>query len=187
MAKPLPPNRTRELLERLEEIQTVEGLPPQDAADYLIFETLVRTGMRTEEAIRMKASYIDRAGTISVRACKGSDDHDVPVPVAFARRLAGHLHTHGTLLGHRCRDASVATAKAYLRALWGRKKVILGVPSEYSLHSLRGAFALLVYVDTKDILLIKELLGHREIKSTMAYVRMSQVHLNRKAILKAVG
>jgi len=42
-----------------------------------------------------------------------------------------------------------------------------GVP--YRFHSLRHTFAMRVYARTKDLLLVKKLLGHRSINSTLVY------------------
>lgn len=51
----------------------------------------------------------------------------------------------------------------------------------YTTHTLRHTFATYMYKETKDILLLKEILGHESIKSTEIYT-----HLENEALRKAV-
>jgi integrase/recombinase XerC len=46
-------------------------------------------------------------------------------------------------------------------------------PSGKKFHSLRHTFALMLYDKTKDILLLKRALGHRNINNTMVYANFA--------------
>jgi integrase len=192
MAKNMDSDTARCLLARLVTVQSRSDLRPELIGDFLVFEALLRTGMRTCELLKLTPQRINRETRyIKVLAAKGSTNHDVPVDGEFLDRLLAHLRRYGTMLGHRSGDTSHECQKVYLRRLWSQRRVTLGTDpaefSEYSLHSLRSGFALLVYDSTKDVLLTKQLLGHKSITSTMHYVEAARISQNKDAILKAVG
>jgi integrase/recombinase XerD len=179
MAKPLMPNKARKVISQLEK------LSPDP--DYLLIETLIRTGMRTEELIRLRPSQIDaETGTISVKAVKRGLNHETPVTKEFARRLLRHLEAHGSALGHWSGAQLLSSKKARLRQLWAVRRRSLGLDG-YGLHSLRGAFAMLILDRTQDVMLVRHMLGHKSIQSTMHYLHLVSIEGRRGDVLRAVG
>jgi integrase len=158
-------------------------------ADFMVFESLLSAGMRTDELCRLTADGVDPVkGTIKVLAAKGSDDHEVPIDSKLAEALHAHLTAFQWALGHRSRASDLDSRKRQLRALWSRVSVRLGLAGQgYSLHSLRSAFAMLILERTGNAFLVQQLLGHRSIASTMSYVRMSQIEAKRGDILAALA
>ena len=45
------------------------------------------------------------------------------------------------------------------------------IPEEKTLHSLRHTFALRCLIETNNIVFVKDLLGHQDIKTTMIYTK----------------
>lgn len=168
MAKPMEPTVSRKLLTIL-----------QARSDLLPLEVLLRTGIRSHE-LRSLAIFETH---VEVTAAKGSNDHIVPITDELYARLTIHWALFLTQTQNRCHGSF----KALLREMWGKLRQEHPFLKPYSLHSLRGAFALLMYQETKDPLLCQELLGHRSIQSTMVYVSQARIHDNRDKILKAVG
>jgi site-specific recombinase XerD len=46
----------------------------------------------------------------------------------------------------------------------------------YTLHSVRHGFALEIYRNTKDLMLVATLLGHKHLDATAVYVRLASVY-----------
>ena len=61
------------------------------------------------------------------------------------------------------------------------KKALKELGYKGSVHTLRHTAASLMYQETKDILLVKEFLGHKSIEATQIYM-----HLNNEQIKNAV-
>lgn len=172
MAIPLPPSLFQPLLTLLAE-----------TTDLILLELLLRTGIRTHE-IRTVIVYSAQDGHyVLVKACKGSEDHHVPINDDFALRLG--MHFKSAL--ERYQGASHESFKRILRMKWDEFKSRHPVFKPYSLHSLRGGFALTVYKHERDPLLVQQLLGHRAITSTMAYLRQARIDQAKTSILRAVG
>jgi site-specific recombinase XerD len=55
----------------------------------------------------------------------------------------------------------------------------VGVPGQ-SAHSLRHLFATNLYNETKDIVLVREALGHRSIQTTLRYARKTEAEIAEK-------
>lgn len=172
---PINPSQAKALLAKLALIQD---------EDSLILETLIRTGVRSIEAVRMTAGDLDhKGGTLMVHAAKGSLDHIVHLEPMFARRLYKHLSAHGHILGHLTESIAINSRTRRLREIFDRNRSLF--PPKTSLHSLRAAFAILIYTKTKDIMLTKELLGHRSLNSTDAYVRTVRAFARRGDVLRS--
>lgn len=155
-----------------------------DKPDQLVLKTLMLTGMRSTELITLRAQDIDaNGGNVKVTACKGSRDRIIPVPVDFARALKAHMDKHGAILGYWTHSVSAASLTARLRDVMARNLSLF--PAGTHCHSLRAAFAILVYMQTKDILMIKDLLGHKALSSTEIYVRQANTFIRRPEVLKA--
>jgi integrase len=175
---PISPNQAKALL------NTLAHIDMRRTEDALVLETLIRTGVRSIEAVQMTANDLDpETGTLQVHAAKGSKDHLVPLPQTFAKRLHAHLTKYGTLIGYYTATKSLEDRTRRLRDIFARNRSLF--PPNTSLHSLRAAFAILIYTKTRDIMLTKDMLGHRSLNSTDAYVQIVRTFARRKDILKS--
>lgn len=151
----------------------------------LACEVLVRSGARTHELCQLTANSVDaKRGTLFITGAKGSNDRAVPVDadclLAFEQALLFKIMPW--------QEARLDTVKRNLRKYWAKLRIALLGPSfgNCSLHGLRASFAVRVYLDVgHDVLLIRELLGHRSIDSTMQYVRLTQAESKAPEILQA--
>ena len=153
--------------------------------DNTLLSILLRSGMRGEELVKVKPEDIDMGhGVLSIRAAKGSNDRVVPIKKSLLESFYNAINNGAV------KNTRPSSLKARLRVVLKRALFnSLGVGySHLSLHSLRASFAIALYNSMDhDILLVKELLGHRQIDSTMHYVNISRLNKNKTKILKAIG
>lgn len=124
---------------------------PDIRAVFVLF--VAYTGAR-----RIEISWVSKADvsddTVYVRGAKGSLDREIPIPeelVKAFRALPG--------------DKPFAKADATLDRWWNFFKP----KGTKGLHMLRHTMAIRLYKKTKDIRLVKYLLGHKSITNTMVY------------------
>ncbi|MCB1055428.1 MAG: tyrosine-type recombinase/integrase [Acidobacteria bacterium] len=165
----LPVILTREEVERI--LSATEGLLYQT-----LFMTLYATGLRLGEGRRLRVEDIDReAMRICVRDGKGGQDR----AVMLSPRLLYHLETYWW----RCRprpwlfarpgaDQPIATRSA--QRAFQRSVAAAGIEKKVSAHSLRHAFATHLLEQGTSLLYIQQLLGHRNLTSTMIYTRLTE-------------
>ncbi len=153
----------------------------------LFVEILIRTGMRSEELARFDASQDinEQKNTIFINAAKGSKNRIVPIEASLTRAI---------LTTFRCPildfvELSSPSFKRQLARKFDKLKLeILGIGySRVTLHGLRATFAQAVYEKCdNDILLVKDLLGHKKIDSTMVYVEALKFEQKFAKIKKAI-
>ena len=71
------------------------------------------------------------------------------------------------------RDPNKPVSSAFVRKHINAAELKLGWPHRFACHSFRHAFGSHFYEDTGDLLTLKELLGHRSLRSTVIYVTLS--------------
>lgn len=154
--------------------------------DCLMLNILIRTGMRGEELMRITYDDIDlRAQSLQIHAAKGSNDRVVPLKKSVLNALNDRLRDAPLFSG-----VKPSAIKKRLRISLKRImfKVLGQGYQDLSLHSLRASFALNIYSNAGfDLLLVKELLGHKKLESTMFYVNIERMNQAKTKILKAVG
>lgn len=146
----------------------------------LLIELIARSGMRTHEilAFQPQRDINISQGLLTVHGCKGSNTRKVPVPKFFLKDL------HGI-------DPSTikpSTLKRRLRHEWTiLRQQIFGFGAQgVSMHGLRASFAVAIYKATKDIMLVKDLLGHKSLSSTAYYINLVELDERRSEILTAL-
>lgn len=90
---------------------------------------------------------------------------------------------------HACIFQSNANKRMRKLFHWTRKRVAFRTQNQrikrIHLHSFRHWFGTMLYHNTKDIMLVKEKLGHRSITSTQIYVQLLQGHRKEEYVSKA--
>ena len=150
----------------------------------LLIETIVRTGARSLEVMLLTVADVDPSGWVNVPGVKGSKARRVPIPRSLAQMLYVTLNNSpawGLV------SSSQATALRLLRNHWDAIKYdALGVGVKVTLHGLRTTFAVGIYKNAgRDVLLVKELLGHKSINSTMVYVDIAQIEQRSREVMRA--
>ncbi|MBL8696383.1 MAG: tyrosine-type recombinase/integrase [Planctomycetes bacterium] len=137
--------------------------------DEALIELLLRTGIRIGSALALDVSDLDlESGEIVVRQAKGNRAQRVCLPPTLAGLLRMHLRgrSRGALFeGASGRRLGVRHAQRRIRHWF---TVALGAQAATA-HTFRRTFATQLYRATRDVLLVKEALGHAQVQSTLAY------------------
>ena len=158
------------------------GKGPVAARDRMLFILLLGSGIRVGSALALEVGDVDlERGELQLRRTKG----DVPTSVPLARSLRDHLRvfigerTGGPLFqGANGRALSARHVHRRLQ-LWCRRA---GIQHRVRPHDLRHSFAIRIYKQTRDLLLVQQALRHRSIASTTVYARTDD-----EAVRTAVG
>jgi site-specific recombinase XerD len=136
-----------------------------------IFTILKEHGLEAHELATVQRNDIDQErGIINVRGCKGHNSRTIKLNIKTADMLRIYLQRY---TGNNPFPNSHAMGEEW-RAT--RKKVArnLNQPelSKIPMRNLRHHFATQKYDQTKDILLVKALLGHKKLETTMFYTQL---------------
>lgn len=125
--------------------------------DVLIIKLGLATGARAQELLNITHNDLDiQNQTVHIRGLKSSDDREVPIELTLFNALIG-LPRHETIFN---------CSYSWLVKVWARYSK--GI-TEKSFKSLRHTVAINLYKKTKDLQLVKILLGHRNVMNTMVY------------------
>jgi site-specific recombinase XerD len=129
----------------------------------LFCEVLISTGMRREEALTLQPSQIDYTrNVIIVEKSKGKKIREIPM----TRRVREIMEELGPNM---FRGLTRATVSHKFHAV----ATAVGLPNGMKLHSLRHTFATILITRGYDIKVVKELLGHEDIRVTEVYAKVS--------------
>jgi len=153
-------------------------------------KVLARTGCRSQELLNLRLEHIDTVNSaVAIPAVKGSNCRIMPLSRNMLKTLWDALESTNGFTQYLGFD----NEQSALRELRRQFKLILFRALGYGFshlgpHSARASFAVNIYLSLdKDILLVKELLGHKAIGSTLVYVDMSRSMEKAKPIVKAIG
>lgn len=161
-----------------EEERLLEALRAADGAeaerDRVLIELMLATGVRLSSALALAVEDVDlERGTLLLREVKGGRQERV-ILGAQARQLLREFladRTSGPVF--RAKAGTRITARhAQRRFRHWREQA--GIQEAVTPHSLRHAFAMQLYRQTGDVLLVKSALGHRSITSTLVYAHASE-------------
>ena len=140
-----------------------------------LFMTLYATGLRIGEGCRLQVGDIDReAMRICVRGGKGGHDRAVLLSPRLLRRLEVYwwrCRPRPWLFSRRGADKPVPIRSA--QRAFQRSVAAAGVEKKASAHSLRHAFATHLLEQGASLRYIQQLLGHRNLTSTLIYTRLT--------------
>jgi len=153
--------------------EKIERVIARSSSKYaLVFRLLLECGMMPYELSQVKLRDIDlERGTLSVQGFKGHTSRIFKLKASTLDMLRVYLERYRE--NERLFPSSEAMQKA-----WTRVRDILTEklkdPSikAVNLYSLRHAYACKLYHQTRNILLVKEMLGHKKLETVMVYVRL---------------
>lgn len=134
-------------------------------------------GLRSQEVCRLNISDIDfERKTIHIRQSKYKKDRIVPLSEYMAKGLKKYLaseHPHIWLFNGREQDGQYSKNGV----AWVMRHALKesGIAKNVNLHSLRHSYATHLLEDGVNIVVIKELLGHATIATTMVYLHVAQL------------
>jgi len=138
----------------------------------LIFKTLMETGLMPYELSQVQQRDIDlERGIVNARGFKGHTSRTFKVTQETTAMLKQYFTKYQTF-----------PESEMIGKMWRKTKTKvsnrLQDPSlkTIRLYDLRHYHATMLYAKTRDVLLVKQQLGHRKIETTMIYTQL--IHLN---------
>ena len=136
-----------------------------------IFTILTETGLEAHELATMERKNMDTTqGIINARGCKGHNSRSFKLKTQTAEMLRKYLAEFT--------DNNPFPSSRSMGEIWRRtrnrlaKKLNQPELKNIPMRNLRHHFATTKYDQTKDILLLKSLLGHKKLETTMFYVQL---------------
>ena len=128
------------------------------------------TGIRRSELVRLRIEDIDlNNGFIYVRGTKGKSDRAIPISDNLKEEMLKYPMPQVGALFPQWRSADTISR---LFHYYCKKSGI-----KAKLHDLRHSFASYLVINGVDLKRIKELLGHKDIKTTEIYAKLKKEHL----------
>jgi site-specific recombinase XerD len=147
--------------------------------DFAILQLFVQCGLRLSEVASIELDDIDiseRKGTLSIIASKSGIERKIHLNKTARHAIKAYLEVRPTLRDTNKLFISQLNRPLSPRSIYHLTKKYLeaaGMP-HLSCHSLRHLFATNLYNRHKDILLVKEALGHKTLESTLRYSHKSE-------------
>jgi integrase len=136
-----------------------------------IFTILAETGLEAHELATMTRKDIDLdRGIINALGCKGHNSRSFKLKTSTLVMLKKYVETN--------KNAALFPNTKAMSAMWRRFRDRLAAKLEMPqlktipMRNLRHYFATMKYDQTKDILLVKQLLGHKKLETTMFYTQL---------------
>ena len=137
----------------------------------LIGNLLYGSGMRLSECLRLRitALNMDRQ-SITVHAGKGGKDRVTVLPESLLVEIQNQIHRVRLL--HRSDLASGYSGASTMQKAMKRAVHLADISRRASCHTLRHSFATHLLESGMDIRTIQDLLGHKDVSTTMIYTHV---------------
>jgi len=163
-------------------VEKMPFIPTEEELDALIagsgkktatlLQLLKETGCRIGEALRLKWTDVDfERRVVSITPEKGSRARILPI----SERLVGMLNKLPK------KSETIFAPKSHsIEVIFNRKRRVIAEKLnnprilKITLHTFRHWKATMEYHKTKDIIHVKELLGHKSIENTMVYINVEK-------------
>jgi integrase/recombinase XerD len=152
-----------------------------DCRQRLLLQTTYAAGLRVSEVVRLRCCDIDsQRMVLHIHNAKGAKDRLVPLSAALLSLLRDYYRRYrpsdwlfpGSRAGQ---HLSIGQAQRICRqAVW-----VAGLSKKASLHTLRHSYATHLLEAGTDLATLQRLLGHNQLSTTLRYVHLSQLHLQR--------
>jgi integrase/recombinase XerD len=142
----------------------------------IVLSLIYSAGLRGQELINLKIADIDfERKTIHIRQSKYKKDRIVPLSDVMAIGLQKYLRAenpHIWLFNGKEPDGRYSVRGVS----WVMRETLkkTSIAKKVNLHSLRHSYATHLLEDGLNIVTVKELLGHADIKTTMIYLHVAQ-------------
>ena len=132
-------------------------------------------GLRSSEVQHLQPSHADlERGMLHVHQGKGSKDRCIPLGKLLCRGIGQYLMEE--VPGKYLFENRAGEAMTRAGILWVVKQALkrAGIIKDAHTHTLRHSFATHLLEQGINILVIKELLGHKQIETTMTYLHVAK-------------
>lgn len=139
---------------------------------YIILRTLACTGVRISESYQIKVGDLRQSRKTIIG--KGTKSRVIWFPQRYRSDILPLLK------GRKDTDRIITHTDDYIRTKLRLLQKTLRIKCHLSPHEFRRYYARQVYAKTKDIYLVKDLLGHSSIKTTTRYLRINISSISRR-------
>jgi site-specific recombinase XerC len=147
------------------------GVGLEAKRDHALFALMLGSGIRLGSALALETRDVDlERGELALRKTKGDCPVSVPLSRAVREHLRGYLkgRAEGPIFTGRNGRAMCARHAQRRLGIWCLRA---GLGRAISPHALRHSFAIRIYRQTRDLLLVQAAMRHRSIASTCVYAR----------------
>ncbi len=140
----------------------------------LLLKLCYGMGLRVSEIAKLKISHIDsKRMQVLVNQAKGKKDRYVNLPESVLEELRTYYLEYKPkeflFEGHYGTQYSVRSVQAVFKNAMKKAKI----NKKVGVHSLRHSYATHLIEQGTDIRFVQELLGHKDIKTTMIYTSLT--------------
>jgi len=177
-----PPQTAPDVLSHAQVLQlfkSIDRTKKLGIRDYAIIQLFVQCGLRLKELSEIQLVDIkitERAGILRIPRGKGGKPREIPLNKTAREAIIEYLAARPRIAGVRHLFFSQKRKPLAPRSIQDLVKKYLkkaGV-GDFSCHSLRHLFATNLYNKHKDIVLLKEALGHKRLGTTLRYSHKTQ-------------
>jgi integrase len=143
--------------------------------DALMLTLMLYTGCRSCELLRLRPRDF-HGERVSITAAKGSNDRDVWLPAAVIAQVNQYIQSAAL----RPDDLLFPITTRQFRRIWDQWRPNPNKGTHAIRHTVGGA----LYLNSKDLLAVKYVLGHKNIQNTMVYL---DIEINRGLRTKMRG
>lgn len=178
--KKLPRPRKQKTLPRILSQQQIIDLI-QNATRYkhqVMFLFFYATGMRLSEVLNLKLEDMDsKTRQIHVHRGKGAKDRILPIPVdLLAVLIRYNAFYQPKVYLFNGRDSGTKYCAKGVQNFFRTAKKKAGITVQASPHILRHCFATHHLEAGTNIVALQQMLGHKQLKSTIQYLHLSSLH-----------
>lgn len=151
----------------------------QNQKHLLMLQLCYGMGLRVSEVVNLKVSNIDSGRMqVLIEAGKGKKDRYVPLPSAVLDLLREYYKAYRPKIylfeGRYGGQYSIRSVQAVFKNAMKAAKVNKPI----GIHGLRHSYATHLLEYGTDMSFIQQLLGHKDIKTTMLYAKVGNAQLN---------
>ena len=181
----LQPSKAPEVLSHAQVLRlfgAIDRSTVRGKRDFAIIQLFVQCGLRLGEVAGVRLGDFDlseRKGVLRVQCGKGGRFREVPLNKTARFAISEYLQVRPNLSGVDYLFVSQKGTLLSKRAIFDIVKKYLRMigSGDNTVHSLRHLFATSLYNKHKDIVLVKEALGHKSIQTTLRYARKSKAEV----------
>lgn len=171
--------------EKIPEVLSVEEVKkiinfPKNLKHQVIICSLYNCGLRISELINLKLSDIDRERMVlKIKSSKGNKDRNVPIQAKILDLYERYYHEFKPktyLLNGQHGLTYTESSINQLLKYWAAKA---GINKRIHAHKLRHCYATHLHESGIDLNIIKELLGHSDVKTTEIYTKVSKAYTSK--------
>jgi integrase len=148
----------------------------------LIYSILRDTGIRPVEISNLILNDIDLdSGILSICSAKHGNPRNVKVKASTLAMLKVYVQNHNFGMNEELFPDSAVISNTFCRLRTSiARKLQNNRIRKIRLYDFRHYYATTLYFETKDLLLTKEMLGHRNIQNTLVYTHLVRLDSDEK-------